>query len=86
MIMVFNGRGEGREHVNEAKSKAIKAHTLWCAPLSGLEKIVYPLLACIMVFLLVVAGWNAGILVGDIEGGGGPLQYVVEPLLIEWLD
>lgn len=65
---------------------AVQAHKNRCTPLSTLEKIVYPLLACMVIFLLVVAFWNAGILVGDIEGGGGPLQYVVEPLLIEWLD
>ena len=65
---------------------AVKAHKSRCAPFSTLEKIVYPLLACMVIFLLVVAFWNAGILAGDVEGGGGPLQYVVEPLLIEWLD
>ncbi len=70
---------------NNVKSTTIKVYKFRCIPFSNLEKIVYLLLACIMIFLLVVAFWNAGILVGDIEGGGGPLQYVVEPLLIKWL-
>lgn len=67
-------------------ANAVKAHKSRGAPFSNLEKIVYPLLACMVIFLLVVAFWNAGILAGDIEGGGGPLQYVMEPLLIECLN
>ena len=85
--MVLNRRrGWMHERTAGVIRKALKDHQVGIAPFTVLEKMVYPALLCVVVFLLVVAVWNAGILVGDIEGGGGPLQYVMEPLLLECLD
>ena len=75
-----------RERATDVGGKVLKGNQVGVVPFSNLEKLVYPALMCVVVFLLVVAVWNAGILVGDIEGGGGPLQYVMEPLLLECLD
>ena len=74
------------ERAVDVTRKVLKENQVRIAPFNNLEKIVYPALLCVVVFLLVVAVWNAGILVGDIEGGGGPLQYVMEPLLLDCLD
>lgn len=75
-----------QECAADVTHKLLKNNQITIAPFTVLEKMVYPALTGLVVFLLVVAVWNAGILVGDIDGGGGPLQYVVEPLLNECLD